>query len=123
VASIAGADLNASQKATGDASISDFLTQAIERVAPMLADARKPTKERVRFLWAAAKTARDPAACDVVYETFRLLAIRTNLIDTHGRWTGTDVAERRRAFGAQDVKHVIGWALRGWNPFEQGPII
>jgi hypothetical protein len=96
----------------------DFLAQAIERVAPMLADAGKPTKERVRLLWAAAKMARDLAASDVIYEAFRSLAIRTNLIDNHGRWTGTDVAEHRRAFGARDVEHVVRWAVRAWNPFE-----
>jgi hypothetical protein len=98
--------------------VTDFLEQAIERVAPMLADARKPTEERVRLLWAAAKTARDLAASDVVYETFRSLAIGANLIDSDGRWTGDDVAKHRRAFGARDVEHVIHWAVRAWNPFE-----
>jgi hypothetical protein len=101
----------------------DLLTQAIERVSPMLADAGKPTKERIHLLWAAAKAARDLASSDVVHETFVTLAITANLIDGKGRWTGADVAEHRRAFGAQDVEHVIRWALRRWNPFETGPLI
>jgi hypothetical protein len=100
----------------------DLLRRAVERVAPMLADATKPTKERVRLYWASAKMARDLAASDVVHDTFMSLAITTNLIDPSGRWVPTDVRETRRAFGAQDVEHVIKWALRGWNPFEVGPI-
>jgi len=32
------------------------------------------------------------------------------------------VAEHVRRYGAQDVAHVIRWALRGWNPFEKGPL-
>ena len=36
----------------------DLLTQAVERAAAMLADAARPTKQRIRLLWAAAKTDR-----------------------------------------------------------------
>jgi hypothetical protein len=100
----------------------DLLTRAVGHVAPMLADATKPTKERVRLLWASAKMARDLGASDIVHDAFMSLAITTNLIDPSGRWVPTDVRETRRAFGAQDVEHVIKWALRGWNPFEVGPI-
>ena len=50
------------------------------------------------------------------------LAIEVNLIDQHGRWTGSDVRENVRRFGAEDVDHVLRWALRGWNPFEKGQI-
>jgi hypothetical protein len=100
----------------------DLLTQAIERVLPMLADAGRPTKERVCLLWAAAKTARDLGATDVVHAAFMTVAVDAGLIDEHGRWIGADIAEHRRNFGAQDIEHVIRWAVRGWNPFEQGPL-
>jgi hypothetical protein len=23
---------------------------------------------------------------------------------------------------AEDIEHVLRWALRGWNPFEKGPL-
>ena len=100
----------------------DLLAQAIERVLPMLADAGKPTKERVCLLWAAAKMARDLGAADVVHTAFMTVAFDAGLIDKRGRWTGADVAEHRRNFGAQDIEHVIRWAMRGWNPFEQGTL-
>jgi hypothetical protein len=108
--------------ANGEGGTADLLTQAIEVVSPMLADARKPTKERVRLLWAAAKAARDLAASDVVRETFMAVARRTRLIDERGRWIGADIAEHRRNFGAQDTEHVVQWAVRGRNPFETGPL-
>jgi hypothetical protein len=111
-----------SRAANGEGGTADLLTQAIERVSPMLADARKPTKERVRLLWAAAKMARDLSTSDVVHETFMSLAITANLIDKNGRWIGADIAEHRRTFGSQDIDHVVRWALRGWNPFERGPL-
>jgi len=50
------------------------------------------------------------------------LVIDTDLINGRGRWTGADVAEHVRRYGAEDVVHVIRWALRGWNPFEKGPL-
>ena len=50
------------------------------------------------------------------------LATETNLIDAAGRWTGEDLREDRRRYGREDVAHVIGWAVRGWNPFETGPL-
>jgi hypothetical protein len=100
----------------------DLLTQAVDRALPMLADAARPTKERIRLLWAAVKMARDLAASDVVHEAFMAVALRAGFIDDKGRLIGADVAEHRRAFGAQDVEHVVRWALRGWNPFEQGPL-
>jgi hypothetical protein len=115
-----------SKKATRPANVqggtADLLIQAVERAVSMLADGARPTKERIRLLWAAAKIARDLAASDVVHETFVSLAITANLIDKNGCWTGADIAEHRRVFGAQDVEHVVRWALRGWNPFEEGPL-
>jgi hypothetical protein len=100
----------------------DLLALAIERVRPMLADASLPTKTRIRLLWAAARIATDLAAADVVESAFAALAIETDIIDTQGRWTGGDIAEDRIRHGAEDVAHVIKWALRGWNPFETGPL-
>jgi hypothetical protein len=99
----------------------DLLDQVIQMARPLLVDGSRPTKEQIRFLWAAAKKARDLGATDVVHEAFMALAAEVNLIDKHGRWTGTDVRESVRRHGAEDVAHIIAWALRGWNPFENGP--
>ena len=108
--------------ARGDSSPArDLLQDAFNRARSMLKSA-KSTKERVHILWAAAKSARDLGASDVVHELFTQLAIEVNLIDRSGRWTGSDVRESRRPFGEQDVQHVISWALRGLNPFEKGPL-
>jgi hypothetical protein len=98
----------------------DLLTQAIERVRPLLATGT--TKQRVHLLWAAAKAARDLGASDVVADAFIELAAEVNLIDRGGRWSGTDVRESVRRHGAEDIRHAIAWALRGWNPFEKGPL-
>jgi len=100
----------------------DLLTDAIEHVRPMLADESRPTKQRIRILWAAAKKTCDLGASDVVKVACMALAVETNLIDTNDRWTGADVRESVRRFGAEDVAHAITWALRGWNPFEKGPL-
>ena len=99
----------------------DLLAQAIERVLPMLADAGKPTEERVCLLWAAANMAGDPAPPTSSISLITV-AFDAGLIDKRGRWTGADVAEHRRNFGAQDIEHVIRWAMRGWNPFLQGTL-
>jgi hypothetical protein len=100
----------------------DLLAQAVDRAMPMIADGVKPTKERIRFLWAAVKAARALAASDAVHDAFMAVATKTNLIDATGCWTGSDVAEHRRHYGREDTAHVIRWALRGWNPFEQGSL-
>jgi hypothetical protein len=98
------------------------LAQVIELIRPMVADTNKPTKERIRILWAAAKKARDLGASDVVHGAFMALAVEANLIDQRGYWTATDVRKSVLRFGAKDVAHVITWAMRGWNPFEKGPL-
>ena len=99
----------------------DLLADAIEHTRPLLTELL-PTKKRIRILWAAAKQSRDLAASDVVHGAFMALAIETTLIDRRGFWTGNDFRESVRRFGAEDVAHVISWALRGWNPFEKGPL-
>ena len=98
------------------------LEQIIEGIRPMVANGARPTKERIRVLWAGAKMAREVGAVDTIHRAFMQLVIDTDLIDGRGRWTGTDVAEHIRRYGAEDVAHVIRWALRGWNPFEKGPL-
>jgi hypothetical protein len=100
----------------------DLLAQEIECARSMLGDETRPTKERIRILWAAAKMARDLGAWDAVHDAFMQLAVEVNLIDRNGRWTGADVRESVRRYGREDVEHTIRWALRGWNPFEQGPL-
>jgi hypothetical protein len=99
-----------------------LLDQAVERVRPILSGSGLSTKQRVRLLWAAVKMASGLAAADVVEETFIKLAVEVKLIDEQGRWTGADIAEHRIRHGADDVAHVVRWALRGWNPFESGPL-
>jgi hypothetical protein len=99
--------------------ISPPLFQIIEKTRSMLAQTR-PTKERIQILWAAVKAARKLGAeDDVVRDAFMALAIETNLINERGYWTGDDVRDYVRRHGAEDVEHVITWALRGWNPFEK----
>lgn len=99
----------------------DLLADAINRARPLLTHGR-PTKARIRILWSAAKKARELGASDVVHDAFMALAVDVNLIDKHGHWTGTDVRQSVRRFGAQDISHVISLALRGWNPFEKGSL-
>ena len=98
------------------------LEQIIEGIRPMITNGSRPTKERIRVLWAGAKMAREVGAVDTIHRAIVQLVIDTDLIDGHGRWTGADVAEHVRRHGAEDVAHVIRWALRGWNPFEKGPL-
>lgn len=99
-----------------------MLPDVIEYIRPLVADAKSPTKRRIRTLWSFAKEARGLAADKVVTDAFTQLAVDANLIDRHGRWTGTDVANHRVRLGHADVAHVISWALRGLNPFETGPL-
>jgi hypothetical protein len=100
----------------------DLLAQAIEQVRASLADETRPTKERVRLLWATAKVSRDLGASDVLADAFMQLAIDVNLIDQSGRWVAPNVRDNTRPFGREDIEHLIRWALRGWNPFEKGPL-
>jgi hypothetical protein len=96
--------------------------QVIENVRPILTHELRTTKARIRLLWATAKQARNLGASNVIHDAFMALAVETNLIDKRGRWTGADVREDVRRHGAEDVAHVINWALRGRNPFETGPL-
>jgi len=98
------------------------LEQIIEGIRPMIANGSQPTTERMRVLWAGAKMAREVGAADTIHRAFMQLATDANLIDSHSRWTGADVAKHMRRYGAEDVTHAIRWALRGWNPFEKGPL-
>jgi hypothetical protein len=100
----------------------DLLAQAIEHARPLVADRSRSTKQRIKLLWAAAKMARDLGAWDVVHDAFMQLAVEVHLIDSNGGWTGEDVRESVRRYGAEDVAHAIRWALRGWNPFEEGAL-
>lgn len=92
----------------------DLLTQAIERVRPMLTR-QHPLKDRVRVLWAATKNARKFAANDVVAAEFSRLARDTGLT--------ADLNDPiHRLSGEETVRHVVDWACRGMNPFETGPL-
>jgi hypothetical protein len=98
----------------------DLLSEAIADVRPLLTDGS--TKERIRLLWAAAKNAGELVATDVLQDTFMTLAVEVGLIDGRGCWTGSDVAGHVRRHGAEELAHLIAWALHGWNPFETGPL-
>jgi hypothetical protein len=102
------------------------LHDAIANARPLLTNSAAPTKARIRVLWAAAKKVRKEATAggtptvDII-AAFMALAVETGLIDAAGHW-GADIRESRRAYGRQDVEHVLRWALRGWNPFETGAL-
>lgn len=81
----------------------------------------KSTKQRLQLLWNAAKYARDLDTAAVVGGAFMQLAAETKLFDKNGHF-GSDIREDRRRHGKADVRHVLVWALRGWNPFETGPL-
>jgi hypothetical protein len=98
------------------------LEEVVAGIRLMLVDSSRPTKERVRLLWASAKKVREIAAADVINRTFTSLAIETKLINGRDRWAGADVADHVRPYGAEDIAHVIAWALLGRNPFEKGPL-
>jgi hypothetical protein len=98
------------------------LKQIIDGIRPLIADRSRPTKERIRVLWAAAKKTRELGSAEANHRVFMALAPDAHLIDARGRWTGADVAEHVRRHGTEDIAHVISWALRGLNPFEKGPL-
>ena len=100
----------------------DLLAEAIDQARPILTDEILKTKTKVRAIWAACRLARNMGAPDAVKAAFLQLATETGLIDRAGRWTGDDVRESVKPFGRDDIAHVIDWALRGRNPFEEGPL-
>jgi hypothetical protein len=87
----------------------DELTQLIDQLRPRL-ERSLPIKTRIRVLWAAAKNARGLAAIDVLQADFLQLAHDTGLTADLG------------AHADQTLRHVLGWAARGMNPFETGPL-
>jgi hypothetical protein len=89
--------------------VPDPLTQVVDLAHSKLADRKVPIKTRVRSLWNFAKAARDCGSSDVVLGEFTKLADITGLTADLGR------------HGAEDVRHVLSWAMRGLNPFEDGP--
>jgi len=117
-----GGMLDAAETVIAPASLL-LLTKVIDRAREHIEAIPPPaTKKRVHILWAAAKQARDLGASKVVHDAFMALAIDVNPIDRRGYWTGEDVRPSIRRFGRDDVSHEITWALRGWNPFEKGPL-
>ena len=74
----------------------DLLAQAIDHTRHQLADKTRPTKERVRTLWAAAKNAR-----------------------RNGRWTGADVRKSGAGWPRRYFTHHRLGAAR-LNPFKRG---
>jgi hypothetical protein len=95
----------------------DLLAEAVEAVRPLLRAGS--TKERVRILWSAARSARGLATEDQIERAFLQLAIEVGLIDQSGYWTGEDVRPDLRRHGRADVLHVLRWAALNRNPFEK----
>src|SRR5262245_10430150 len=88
---------------------------AYEAILPNFSSFRRPNEGGnvgIRVLWAGAKMAREVGAVGTIHRAFMQLVIDTDLIDGRGRWIGADVAEHVRRYGAEDVAHVIRWALR-----------
>ena len=67
-------------------------------------------KQRLRSLWRAVKGARGEASDEIISAKFAKLARNNGLTSALGY------------HGEEDVAHVIRWGLRGWNPFETGPL-
>ena len=86
------------------------LAQVAARVRVWLIDRTIPVALRLRLFWATVKAARDFAATDALRQDFLDLAHSTRLHHDLGRHAD------------EDLTHVIAWALRGWNPFETGPL-
>lgn len=81
-----------------------LLDGAVGKVRPML-ERSNPVAAPIRLLWAAAKHARGLAAHDVVIDEFTKLAVETGLAADRGR------------YAAEDIAHVLTWAVLGRNPF------
>jgi hypothetical protein len=94
--------------------------QIIQRIRPVVANG--DVHLRIRALWAATKFARGLASAETITEHFMALAIDADLLDRRGRWACAGIAEYRRAYGREDMAHLISWGLRGMNPFATGPL-
>ena len=64
--------------------------------------------EQIRLFWAMAVAAKNAASSDVLAIEFTALANDTGLTSDLGR------------HGAEDIAHVLTWALRGQCPFAEG---
>ena len=91
----------------GRLATNDLLTQMIERLRPLLGR-DVPVKQRIVTFWSFIVESRHLAASDVVVSDFLVLA----------REAGEDLGSG----GAEQIDHVIAWGLRGFNPFETGPL-
>jgi hypothetical protein len=96
------------------------LDDAVAYLRPLLADATQPTRQRIRLLWTTAKQVRDRAGAAATFNALMALAVETRLINTYG-WTGKDVRDGQHCFGVEDLAHVLKWAMRGMDPFDEGP--
>jgi hypothetical protein len=94
----------------GQRTVEGPLGEVLESLRRQIADRSQPIKQRIHRFWAIAKGSRDLAASDVLTREFRRIAYETKLVADLG-W-----------HGAEDVRHVLDWALRGMNPFETGPL-
>ena len=87
----------------------DLLSQVIDKLRPHLARDIH-VKDRLFTFWSFVLESRHLGASDVVEEDFRGVAHDCGLIADLGR------------NGAENLEHVLQWGLRGFNPFEKGPL-
>jgi hypothetical protein len=90
-----------------DPTPSDPLDQAVALTRNRIADRSRTLSERIQTLWAAVYAARTLGAADIVAAAFIGLAENTGLVADLGR------------HGAEDVAHVVRWAMRGLDPFDR----
>jgi hypothetical protein len=88
---------------------SDLLSQVIDELRPHLAR-NMLVRERLVTFWSFVVESRNLGATDVVQDDFRGVAHDCGLVADLGR------------NGAEFVEHVLQWGLRGFNPFEKGPL-
>ena len=90
-----------------NAPATEMLVEAVALTRKRIADRSRTLSERIQTLWAAAYSARALGSSDAVAAAFIALAENTGLIADLGR------------YGAEDVAHVVRWALRGLDPFDR----
>jgi hypothetical protein len=88
------------------ATLANPLSEVTTHAALRISDRNRPLNVRIRLFWSYAKAARDLGATDVIQAEFLELARTTCLAADLGRHVD------------EDLRHVLGWAARGLNPFE-----
>jgi hypothetical protein len=86
-----------------------LLDRVIGELQPLLGR-DSSIKERLLTFWSVLVESRDLGSSDVIADEFRNVAEESGLTDDVGK------------HGIEDIEHIISWGLRGFNPFEKGPL-